>query len=283
MPETIDKVGTTLTNLRTFLTELAVRYGLQVLAALVILIIGLRVARWAGNALEAWLAKKPLDVSLRGLTVRIFRIVIIAATVVVAAEKIGVPVTSLVAGIGVAGVGAGFALQGVLGNVFAGLTILFTRPFRVGEYIEILAIHGQVLEITVFNTTLLHPDHSKVVVPNRKIVGEILHNYGTKRQLDMRIGVGYGSDLGKALDAVHETLRADARVLPEPAPLVGVKELGDSAILIAVKPWVSVPDYDNARVDLYRALVEALRARGLEMPFPQREIRILGQGAGVPG
>jgi small conductance mechanosensitive channel len=277
MPDALDKVGATLLSLKITLVDMAVRYGLQVLAAIVILLIGLRISRWSGNVLDAWLTRKALDVSLRGLVVRIFRILIIAGTVVVAAEKIGVPVTSLIAGVGVAGVGAGFALQGVLGNVFAGLSILFTRPFKVGEYIEILGVKGQVTEITVFSTTLLHADMSSVVIPNRKIVGEILHNYGTTRQMDLRVGVAYSVDLEKAISLVQGTLAAEARVLKDPVALVGIRELADSVIVIAVRPWVRVPDYENTRIALYRSLVEAFRDQGIEMPCPQREVRLLGQ------
>lgn len=285
MPETIDKVGATLVNLKTTLVDISVRNGLQVLAAIVILVIGLRIASWAGRVIDAWLKRGPLDVSLRNLVVRVFRVALISATGVVAAEKAGVPVTSLIAGIGVAGVGVGFALQGVLGNVFAGLTILFTRPFRLGEYIEILDVHGQVAEITVFTTTLIHPDKSQVVVPNRKIVGEILHNYGTKRQMDLRLAVGYSVDLDKALAVTRAILKADPRVLSDPAPIVGVGELADSAVVISARPWVGVPDYSAARMELTQALVQAFRAQGLEIPFPQREVRLLGAipGAGMDG
>lgn len=279
MPDTIDKVGATLLSLKIALVELAVRYGLQILAAIVILLVGLRVARWSGNLLDTWLTRKNLDVSLRALVVRVFRILVLAGTVLISAEKIGIPVTSLIAGVGVAGVGAGFALQGVLGNVFAGLTILFTRPFKVGEYIDILGVSGQVTEITVFTTTLIHTDMSRVVIPNRKIVGEIMHNYGTKRQMELRLGIAYSSDLEKALSVVRATLDKDTRVLKDPTPLVGIRELGDSAIVISVRPWVSVPDFENTRVDLYRALVEACRAAELEMPFPQREVRMLNAHA----
>jgi small conductance mechanosensitive channel len=282
MPETIDKVGATLASLKVTIADMAVRYGMQVLAALVILLVGLRLAGWAGKLADAWLTRKALDVSLRALVVRILRLLIIGATVAVAAEKAGVPVTSLIAGIGVAGLGVGFALQGVLGNVFAGLTILFTRPFRVGEFIDVLGVHGQVTEITVFTTTLLHADRSSVVIPNRKIVGEILHNYGTKRQLELRVGVAYATDLEAALAVVRATLAAHPAVLQDPPALVGVKELGESAIVVSVRPWVPVADYENARLDLNRALVEALRRSNVEMPFPQREVRVLGPTGALP-
>jgi small conductance mechanosensitive channel len=284
MPETMNQVGATLAVLRSTFVDIAVRYGLQILSALILLFVGLRVAAHAGKVLDAWLTKKALDVSLRDLVVRIFKILIIGATAVMAAEKAGVPVTSLIAGVGVAGLGVGLALQGVLGNVFAGLTILFTRPFKVGEFIELLGIHGQVITITVFSTTLLHADQSRVVIPNRKIVGEVLHNYGTTRQLDLRVAVAYATDLEVALSVARATLEADPRVLAEPAPLVGVKELSESAIILSLRPWVAVADYEKARVDLYRALVEAYRRSAVELPFPQREIRILGApAAGTSG
>jgi small conductance mechanosensitive channel len=146
----------------------------------------------------------------------------------------------------------------------------------VGQYIDVLGVHGVVTEITIFTTTLLHADMSSVVIPNRKIVGEILHNYGTRRQIDLRVGVGYGTDLKKALAIVNETLDAESRLLRDPAPFVGIDDLGDSAIFITIRPWVSVPDYDRTRVELILALVEAFRVKGVELPFPQREIRIIG-------
>lgn len=279
MPDQLQQLGSTLAGLRATLVDVAVRYGLQVLGAIVILVVGLRLSRWSGKLLEAWLTARALDVSLRDLAVRVFRIVILAGTALVAAEKAGVPVTSLIAGIGVAGVGAGLALQGVLGNVFAGLSILFTRPYRVGHYIEILGVHGQVEEITLFATTLLHADQSRVVVPNRKIVGEILHNYGTTRQLDLTVSVAYATDLSRALSLARATVEADPRVLREPAPVIGVAALAESAIVIRIRPWVSVADHPLAGADLYAALVGAFQRGGVEMPFPQREVRLLGQAA----
>jgi len=190
-------------------------------------------------------------------------------------DKFGVQVAPLIAGIGVVGVGIGLAMQGVLGNVMAGLTIIFTKPFRVGEYIEILGVYGQVVNIELFSTTLLHLDNSRVVVPNRKIVGEILHNHGIMRQLDLHVGIAYDADLSKALTMVGQILAANLRVLKDPAPRVGIRELADSAIIIAIEPWVSVPDYAIAQLELYQAVVEQFRAAGIEIPFPHQDIRLL--------
>jgi small conductance mechanosensitive channel len=145
----------------------------------------------------------------------------------------------------------------------------------VGEWISIVGVYGQVSRIELFATTLLHPDQSRVVIPNRKIVGEILHNYGTVRQLDLTVGVGYGTDLSAALAAARETLLANPRVLETPAPVVGIASLGDSAINLSLGPWVAVPDYASAQGELYQAVVERFRAAGIAIPFPQREIRTL--------
>ncbi len=256
-------------------TDLMIRYGFQILGALVILGIGLVIARWVGNLLGQWLERRAMEPPVRSLMVKAARVVVLVFTLVVALDKFGFQVAPLVAGIGVAGLGVGIALQGVLSNVVAGLSIILTKPFRVGEWISIVGVYGQVSSIELFSTTLLHPDQSRVVIPNRKIVGEILHNHGTVRQLDLTVGVAYGTDLSKALAAARETLLANPRVLKTPAPVVGIAGLGDSAITIKLAPWVAVPDYVLAQGELYQAVVDRFRTTGLEIPFPQREVRLL--------
>ena len=252
-------------------TDLLIRYGFQILGALVILGVGLLLARWVGNLMGQWLERRNLEPPVRSLMVRTVRVVVLIFTLVVALDKFGFQVAPLVAGIGVAGLGLGIALQGVLGNVVAGLSIILTKPFRVGAGISIVGVYG----IELFSTTLLHPDQSRVIIPNRKIVGEILHNYGTVRQLDLTVGVGYGTDLPKALAAARETLLANPRVLKTPAPVVGIASLGDSAITLTLGPWVAVPDYAPAQGEIYEAVVERFRAAGIEIPFPRREVRLI--------
>lgn len=257
------------------LIDFCIRYGFEVLGALVILAAGGVLAWWTGRVAGRWLEKKHLDLPLRTLIIRALRLLVIGFTLLMALDKFGVQVAPLIAGIGVVGVGIGLAMQGVLGNVMAGLTIIFTKPFRVGEYIEILGVYGQVVNIELFSTTLLHLDNSRVVVPNRKIVGEILHNHGIMRQLDLHVGIAYDADLSKALTMVGQILAANLRVLKDPAPRVGIRELADSAIIIAIEPWVSVPDYAIAQLELYQAVVEQFRAAGIEIPFPHQDIRLL--------
>jgi len=255
--------------------DLLIKYGLQVLGALVILGAGFLLARWVGNLTQNWLQRKDLEPPVRLLLVRVVKILVIAMTLVVALDTFGVQVAPLIAGIGVAGVGIGLALQGVLGNVMAGLSIIFTKPFRVGEYIEIVGTYGQVETIDIFSTKLVHADLSRVVIPNRKIVGEILHNYGTIRQLNLSVGVGYGTNLTEALTIVRDILDKNPRVLKDPVPFVGISQLADSAIMITIHPWTKIPDYGLAQAELYQAFVERLRARSIDIPFPQREVRLL--------
>lgn len=169
-------------------------------------------------------------------------------------------------------------MQGVLSNVAAGLTIIFTRPFRVNEYISIAKEEGLVENISLFSTTLSHVDLSRVVIPNRKIAGEILHNYGEIRQINLTVGVAYTTDIGQALGAVEEVLRSNPRVLQEPSPVVQVVTLADSSVNIGVRPWVSVPDYALAIGELNRSVLETFRQQGISIPFPQREVRLLDSG-----
>jgi small conductance mechanosensitive channel len=261
---------------RSTLTGLAIQYGPRMLAALLVLVAGYVVGRWLGNALDRLLRRLDLDITVRILLVRMTRAAVMVLFGIMALQNLGVELLPLIAGLGVAGAGIALALQGVLGNVAAGLTIIFTRPFKVGEYISIVGEEGRIDVITLFATTLSHPDRSLVVIPNRKIVGEVLHNYGAIRQIDLRVGVAYDTDLGVAVATIQGLLGDNARVLTEPAPVIQVASLADSSIEIAVRPWVNVPDFGAARGELNRAIVERFRHQGIVIPFPQREIRMLG-------
>jgi len=252
-----------------------VEYGFQLVGAIIILVVGVLVARWIGTALNGWLEHKAMEPPLRKLIVRVAKVLLMGFTLVIVLDKCGVPVTTLVAGIGVAGLGIGLALQGVLGNLVAGLFIIFTKPFRVGEYVELLGVHGQVTDVELFSTTLAHGDRSRVVIPNRKIVGEILHNYGAIRQLDLSVNVAYNTNLTEALRIAREVLNQNSRILKEFQPAIGITALADSGITVGVKPWVSVSDYGPASAEIYQELVEQFRASKIQIPIPQREVHLL--------
>lgn len=170
-------------------------------------------------------------------------------------------------------------MQGLLGDMVTGLSIIFSQPFLVGHYISIAKEEGVVLEISLFSTTLGHSDLSKAVIPNRKVVGEILHNYGRIRQLNVAVGVSYGTDLNIALGAVDEILRTNPRVLQDPAPRIRVARLADSGVTISVNPWVNVPDYNEAVSEINKAILETFKARNVVIPFPQREVWMMGSRA----
>jgi len=262
--------------------DLLIRYGLQVLGAIAILAVGFLLAKWAGNFTNKQLLKQTMEPPVRTLLIRVVKIVVLAFTLVVALDQFGVQVAPLIAGIGVAGIGIGIALQGVLRNVMAGLSIIFTKPFRVGEYIELVGVYGQVATIDIFSTALIHADLSRVVIPNHKIVGEILHNYGTMRQLNLTVGVGYGTNLNDALAIVNDLLQKNPHVLKQPAAIVGVSQLADSSIKISIGPWVKVDDFGSTPGELYQAIVERFSARRIDIPFPQQEVRLLnGSSAGA--
>lgn len=255
--------------------EIVIRYGFQVLGAIVILLVGVLAARWVGKISDRWLQSHVKDPPTRMLMVRVIRVLVIVLTLLVALDKFGFQIAPLVAAVGVAGVGVGFAFQGVLGNLVAGLSIIFTKPFRVGEYIELLGVHGQVVAMELFSTSLIQLDQSRVVIPNRKIVGEVLHNFGTVRQLTLTVGVSYGANLNQVLAVAREVITANPRVLKEPAPRVGIGELSSSSVTVVIQPWVSVADVVPAKPELYQAIVERFRADNIEIPAPLQEVRLL--------
>jgi small conductance mechanosensitive channel len=261
------------------LLDLCLRFGPKLLIAVLILIAGFMVSRWVGRWLAQGLRRFELEPPVRILLIRVGRLLVLLLFVIMALQNVGVELLPLLAGLGVAGAAIALATQGVLSNVAAGLTIIFTKPFRVGQYILIVGEEGQVDSISLFNTTLSHPDHSQIVIPNRKVVGEILQNFGRIRQLNILVGVAYDSDLNAVLATIDEIVRGNPRVLREPAPVIQTSLLGSSSVTIAVKPWVAVPDYTAAGGELNKAILETFRGRGISIPFPQHEVRLLGQGA----
>jgi small conductance mechanosensitive channel len=249
--------------------------GFDILGAIIILIIGAFLAGGLGRWVARWLEGHNLEPPIRLLLTRVVKLLVFASAAVLALGQIGVQITPLIAGLGVAGVGVGLAMQGVLGNFFAGLTIIFTKPFRVGEYIEVLGVAGQVTQIELLSTRLLHTDKSQISIPNHKILGEILHNYGLIRQLRLNVGVAYNSDLQLAVATAREVLARNPRVLKDHPAVVGITALGNSSITLCLEPWVGVADYAPAQLELYEAIVAEFRAKKIELPFPQHEVRLL--------
>ncbi len=263
-------------QIKSIALDIAIRFGPKLLVAILIIVAGSMVSKWVAKGLLGGLRKFDLEPPVRELIVRVVRGLVIGLFAIMALQNLGVELLPLIAGVGLAGAGIALAMQGVLANVVAGLTIIFTRPYRIGEYVSIAGEEGDVQTISLFSTVLSHPDRSRVVIPNRKIVGEILHNYGHIRQLEVKVGVAYDTDINQALATIKEILSGNPLVLQEPSPEFGVAMLADSSVNIAIRPWVKVPDYGPTSAQLNQAILETFRSRHIVMPFPQREVRMLG-------
>ena len=238
--------------------KVAVDYGFRLLGAAAIAIVGLIAMRWVGAFVARWLDRRTLDPPVRHLIVGTVRGAIFTLTLIAVLDKLGVQIAPLVAGLGVAGLGLGFALQGILGDLIAGLYITAMKPFHLGEYLELLGVQGEVTDIGLLSTTLVPPDASQIVIPNKKIIGEILHRFGHARQLTLKVIIASTTDLERALTAVREVVRANPRVLKDPAPVTAVETVADT-ITIVVKPWLAISDWEPAQAELYPAIVERLR------------------------
>jgi small conductance mechanosensitive channel len=275
----MNEQAATISHTKDTIVDLLIRFGPRLLTALLIVAAGLIVSGWVSRWLARVLNRRELEPPIRLLVTRVAWTACAALFFIMALQNLGVELLPLIAGLGVAGAGVALATQGVLSNIVAGLSIIFAKPFRVGEYVAIAGVEGVVEAITLFSTTLGHVDRSRVVVPNRKIVGEILHNYGHIRQLDVTVGVAYDTDLRIPLSVIREVLQANPRVLKDPEAVVQTIQLGDSSVGIAVRPWVLVQDQVLASGEVYASLLEAFRARGIVIPVPQREVRLIGSQA----
>jgi small conductance mechanosensitive channel len=256
------------------IVDLAIKFGPKVVVAIIILVAGVYAGRSLGRMFDKSLGRLHLDPPVRLLLVRLLRVVVFALFLIMALQNLGVELLPLIAGLGVAGAGIALAMQGVLGNIVAGLTIIFTRPFRVGEYISIAGVEGLVESIDIFDTRLSHADRSTVIVPNRKIVGEILHNYGQLRQLNLSVSIARAQDVAGALAAVKATVNEHPGSLKDPAPVIGVSKLDTGAITITVAPWVKAADYGSAGGEIYSAIVERFSSAGIQYLAPPIDIRM---------
>ncbi len=260
-------------------TDLLVRYSFQLMAAVAILAVGLLCARIVGRLIERWLQRTTIELHLQRLMVRAGKALVLLFTSILALDKFGIQVTALVAGISVAGVAVGFAVQGILANLAAGLSIMLSRHFRIGDYIEIGNVKGQVQSIDLTMTVLRTLEDARVIVPNRKIVGEISHNYSGERRVKLTVQVGYEEDMERALHTVREVLTENPRILKNPPPDVGITRLADSGIQITLRPWCKADEFWSVHYEVYRTLLDRFRERGITIPYPQREVRLLRAAA----
>jgi small conductance mechanosensitive channel len=249
-------------------------YGLKVIGAILILILG-RIAAGIGRKfIQNLLVKSNVDSAIVSFVASLVYFAILSFAVLAALAKFGIQTASFVAVIGAVGFAIGFALQGSLGNFAAGVLILALRPFKAGNYIDAAGVAGTVKEIQLFTTILATPDNIMILVPNGKIFGDVIKNisgYDTRR-IDLVVGIGYSSSIEKAWRILEDIIQSDDRILNEPACNIAVSELADSSVNFVVRPWVKSADYWAVRCDLNRKIKEAFDENNIEIPFPQMTV-----------
>lgn len=257
--------------------RLLTTYGLDVVGAIAILIIGWIVAGWASRVARAAADRTNwMDGTLKPLVASLVRYLVLIITIVAVLNQFGVETTSVIAVLGAAGLAIGLALQGTLSNVAAGVMILALRPFKIGDYVEAGGKAGTIKEVGLFGTEFATPDNVFISVPNSAIVSGAISNYshhGTRR-IDIIVGIGYGADIDQAFDVLGKLAADDSRIKTDPAVHLSVRELADSSVNLGIRFWVNAADYWDVLFDMNKGVKQSLDAAGIEIPFPQRVVEI---------
>jgi len=249
-------------------------YGLKILLAIAIFLIGKRIARAITNLAVKTMRKQEVDIELIGFIDSLLYWGLFAVIVVAALGQLGIQTASFVAILGAAGLAIGLALQGSLSNFAAGVLIILLRPFRVGEFVDIAGTAGTVHTIKIFTTELRTGDNKAVIIPNARVLDSNITNFSStgSRRVDMVIGIGYDDDIDKARDVIKGLIAADSRILSEPAPIVAVTELADSSVNFIVRPWVCSADYWGVHNDMIENIKKSFDKEGISIPYPQHQI-----------
>lgn len=254
----------------------AMTYGLKIIGALLIFVIGMWMAKRIQKILVALMKKKKVDDTLQTFLENLVYILLMIVIVLASLSALGVETTSFIAILGAAGLAIGLALQGTLGNVGSGVILISFRPFKVGDFVAAGGETGTIGSITLFATTLLTPDNKVITIPNSTIAGGNITNFSAKetRRLSLIFSIGYGDDLKLAKSVLQEIITSDPRVLSEPAPFVGVLELGESSVNFAFRPWVKSEDYWGVHFDMQEKVKLTFDEKGISIPFPQMDIHL---------
>lgn len=253
--------------------EFFVNYSFQFLGGIIVLVIGWLITKKVCSILENFLQKKKADITITKFAVAIVKILIMSFAAIVALGKFGIEIAPLIAGLSVLGVGVGLAVQGPLTNFTSGAVLIFTKPFKVGDIIEVAGMNGEVTDMKLARTELRTVDGNMVIIPNKHIIGEIIQNFSTARKLDLVIGVAYETDMDKALKVVTEIIKKDKRVIKE--PVIGINEFADSSVNINARLWCKQDNYWDVLHDLNKAIFDAFAKENIVIPFPQRDVHII--------
>ena len=256
--------------------ELVSIWGIKVIAALVIFIVGRWVSKGLKRVINNLLAKRNIDKTIVGFIANLAYVAMVAFFIIAALGQLGIQTTSFIAVLGAAGLAVGLALQGSLANFAAGFLMIIFRPIRVGDYVEIAGTAGTVEELSIFTTTLKSPDNKTVIIPNASVTGGNIVNWTAKgtRRVDMVFGIGYDDDIDKAKTIMRDILAKDERIFKDPPPQIALVELGDSSVNFVVRPWSKVEDYWGVYFDAMENIKKAFDAEGISIPYPQRDVHL---------
>ncbi len=248
----------------------------KILGAVAIFVLGRLLAGFFANLVGRVMDKSRADYTLTGFVKNLTRISLLVFTVIAALGALGVETTSLIAVIGAAGLAVGFALQSSLSNIASGIMLVVFQPFKVGNYINAGGTSGVVEEIRIFNTILRTFDNRKIIVPNSRVTADNITNYSAKetRRIDLEFSIGYGDDLKLTRTILEKIVKADVRILEDPAPEIGVLKLGESSVDFFVRPWVKAADYWPVKCDLLEKVKLTFDDEGISIPFPQRDVHL---------
>lgn len=259
-----------------FLQTYLIPWGINIVTAALIFIIGLLVVKLLINLLGKALGRTKLDLILIEFIQAIAKALLLIFVIVAALDRLGVNTTSLIAVLGAAGLAIGLALQGSLQNFAAGFMLLMFRPFKAGDYVEAAGTGGMVEKISIFSTILRTPDNKEVTIPNGSIYRDNITNYSARdtRRVDMIFNISYGDDIKKAREIISAALKADERILPEPEPTIVVGALSDSSVDFWVRPWVNTSDYWPVKWDLTEKIKIDFDNNDITIPFPQMDLHL---------
>ena len=257
--------------------QLLTDYGVKVMAAIAIFFIGKWVAKLLTRTIRKLMGKSKLEPMLVTFTSNLTYAALMVFVVLAALNQLGIQTTSFIAVIGAAGLAIGLAMQDSLSNFAAGVMLIIFRPFKTGDFIEAAGTAGTVLEIQIFTTTLKTGDNRLIHIPNGKIIAGNIVNFSANdtRRVDMVFGISYDDDIKKAKTIIEDVLKSESRVLPEPEPTIGVLELADSSVNIAVRPWVNTSEYWPTLFALNETIKEKFDEAGISIPFPQSDIHLI--------
>jgi small conductance mechanosensitive channel len=251
-------------------------YALNIIGAILIFIVGKWLARRISNLLSKLLKKNNIDPALVSFLGNLTYYALIVLVVVAAAGRLGINTASFLTVIGAAGLAVGLALKDSLSNFAAGVMLVLFRPFTIGDVVSTAGITAKVEKINIFNTLFCSPDNQLIIVPNNKIISDIITNINAKdtRRIDLTVGISYSDDISKTKEILEKLAKEDSRILVDPAPAIAVAELADSSVNLVFRPWVKTQDYWNVRFELTEKIKNTLDEAGISIPFPQQDVHL---------